>query len=142
MSKEFLQKKIEQIATLLRELHTLLERPFTSFTEDSVAVHAAERDFQLIIDLASDMNTHILVEREHPVPDTYRQSFRDLMRAGILPKYLADILVESAKLRNILVHEYDFEEDYERFYESAKKFLPAYTEYIRIIQIMINRMEK
>ena len=80
MSKEFLQKKIEQIATLLYELRSLLDRPFDSFEEDSVTIHAAERDFQLVIDLASDINTHILVEAGKPIPDSYRQSFSDLAK--------------------------------------------------------------
>lgn len=75
MSREFLQKKIEQIATLLREMQDLLDRPFVAFKNDPVAIHAAERDFQLTIDLASDINIHILVERQKPVPDTYRRSF-------------------------------------------------------------------
>lgn len=134
MSREFLQKKIEQIATLLREMYDLLDRPFDVFKNDSVGIHAAERDFQLTIDLASDINTHILVERQKPVPDTYRRSFLDISREGILPDRLAQTLVESAELRNILVHEYDFEEDYAKFYESAKKFLPAYREYLIVIQ--------
>ena len=124
---------------LLRELHTLLDCPFELFQEDSVKIHAAERDFQLAIDLASDINTHILVERQKPVPDTYRQSFRDLAREGILPDCLAHVLMESARLRNILVHEYDFEEDYQLFYESAKSFLPAYIEYLGVIQKYISQ---
>jgi len=42
-------------------------------------------------------------------------------------------------LSNILVHEYDFEEDYQKFYDSAKKFLPAYREYLVAIQKCIVR---
>lgn len=140
MSKEFLQKKIEQIATLLREMHDLLDRPFDSFKNNSVVIHAAERDFQLTIDLASDINTHILVERQKPVPDTYRRSFMDISREGILPDRLVRTLVESAELGNILVHEYDFEEDYEKFYDSAKKFLPAYRDYLGAIQKYISKI--
>jgi len=138
MSEEFLQKKIEQIATLLRELRVLLDRPFESFKTDLVRIHAAERDFQLVIDLASDISTHILVERQKPVPDTYRHTFRDLAREKILPDRVAHTLIESAKIRNILVREYDFEEDYQRFYESAKSFLPAYHEYLVAIQKYIS----
>lgn len=134
MSKEFLEKKIEQIQLLLRELGTLLERSFDIFKNDSIVIRAAERDFQLIVDLASDINTHILIERSKPTPDTYKQSFGDLAKEGILPDPLARLLIESAQVRNILVHEYDFEEDYQRFYESAKRFLPAYREYLGMIQ--------
>ena len=123
---------------LLHELSELLSRPFGSFQDDTIAIRAAERDFQLIVDLASDINTHILVERGKPTPDTYRQSFSDLIREGILPKELAHPLIASAQVRNILVHEYDFEEDYNLFYESAKKFLPAYQEYLAALQKYIS----
>lgn len=138
MSKEFLQKKIEQITTLLLELRSLLDRPFDSFQNDPVAVHAAERDFQLAIDLASDINGHILVEKGKPIPDSYHQSFTALAKTDIITGRLARHLVESAKLRNILVHEYDFEEDYKKFYDSAKNFLPAYHEYLEAIQKYIS----
>ena len=138
MSKEFLQKKIEQITTLLVELRSILDRPFDAFQNDPVVVHAAERDFQLTIDLASDINSHILVEKGGPIPDSYHQSFIALAKADIIPGHLARHLVESAKLRNILVHEYDFEEDYRRFYESAKSFLPLYQQYLEAIQKYIS----
>ncbi len=41
--------------------------------------------------------------------------------------------MNSLKLRNVLVHEYDFDEDYEKFYTSAKESIPAYKEYVRIM---------
>ena len=119
---------------LLHELAELLSRPFESFKDDTIAIRAAERDFQLIVDLASDINTHILIERGKSTPDTYRQSFSDLAQEGVIPKELVHPLIASAQVRNILVHEYDLEEDHKLFYESAKKFLPAYQKYLIAIQ--------
>jgi uncharacterized protein YutE (UPF0331/DUF86 family) len=51
----------------------------------------------------------------------------------VISKKLGDMLIEGARIRNILVHEYDFEEDYEKFYESVKRLLPAYREYVAVI---------
>jgi len=133
MPEEIIQKKLDQMKQLLRELNELFNKPRPEFLKDVVVVRAAERDFQLIVDLASDINTHILIERGKETPDTYRQSFIDIEREGILSTDLAQTLAASARLRNILVHEYDFEEDYERFYESVKQFIPAYQEYIKKI---------
>ncbi len=124
---------------LLDELDSLLEKPFDVFEEGFVTVRAAERNFQLIVDLASDCNTHILTELGKRTPDSYRQSFTELEKANVLPKELAGILAESARLRNILVHEYDFEEDYKRFYDSAKKFSPAYREYMSVISAFLEK---
>ena len=139
MSREFIEKKLEQIRLLLDELDMLLKRSFDAFEKEFVTVRAAERNFQLIVDLASDCNTHILTELGHKTPDSYRQSFVELEKVGVLPKQLMSTLAESARLRNILVHEYDFEEDYEKFYNSAKEFSPAYREYISVLSAFLEK---
>jgi len=133
MPSEIILKKLEQITELLNELERLLSHPLDTFLKDIVIIRASERNFQLIVDLASDINTQILLEKGEKTPDTYRQSFSNLEKAGVLEGGLSRKLVISAGLRNILVHEYDFEEDYEKFYVSAKGFIPAYREYIKII---------
>lgn len=133
MSKEIILKKIEQLKGLLAELERLLAQPLAEFKRDLTAIRAAERNFQLIVELASDINTTILIDANKPTPDSYRQSFADTQKLGVLDDKLADGLIISARLRNILVHEYDFEEDYEKFYASAKQMLPGYQAYIEAI---------
>ncbi|MEK9174535.1 MAG: HepT-like ribonuclease domain-containing protein, partial [Patescibacteria group bacterium] len=51
----------------------------------------------------------------------------------VIEDKLAEKLMQSARLRNILVHEYDFEEDYEKFYRSAKEYIPVFREYTETI---------
>lgn len=118
---------------LLNGLEQYLGAPFEKFKGDKILIAAAERKFQLLVDLASDINTQIVLEKGGVTPDTYKQSFSAIARLGIINHNLSKLLVESAEIRNILVHEYDFEEDYEKFYKSAKKILPAYREYIKAI---------
>ena len=79
------------------------------------------------------------MERGKKTPDTYRQSFTDLEREDVLDGDLARKLTQSAMIRNILVHEYDFEEDYEKFYGSAKALIPTYREYIKTIAVFIRK---
>lgn len=133
MPKEIILKKIEQIKDLLAELERLLKRPVVEFTQDLTAIRAAERNFQLMVELASDINATILIDAGKSTPDSYRQSFADLQKLGVIANELSLALVTSAKLRNILVHEYDFEEDYEKFYVSAKQMAPGYKKYIEAI---------
>ncbi len=136
MAHEVIVKKLEQIGELLNELERLLSVPDAEFEKNLVTVRAAERNFQLVVDLASDINTQMLLERGKPTPDTYRQSFIALGRERVIEATLAKQLSASAGLRNILVHEYDFEEDYQKFYEAAKHFLPRYREYLK--QVMLH----
>ncbi len=133
MNTEIINKKLEQIKVLLDELEKLLEKPFSASSYDMIKIRAAERDFQLIVELASDINTSILIERTGETPDSYRESFTNLIKLGIFDEKILAKLVVSAKLRNVLVHEYDFDEDYEKFYESAKEFIVPYREYLKII---------
>ncbi len=139
MGIEIIHKKLEQIAALLNELENLLSKPFSATYSDMISIRAAERDFQLIVELASDVNTTILIERTSETPDSYRSSFSNLAKLGIFEEKTLSQLIISAKLRNILVHEYDFDEDYKKFYESAKEFIPAYRDYIKIILNFISR---
>ena len=130
MPSEIAAKKLEQISTLLDEMEIFTALPFEEFEKNAGHLRGTERDFQLIVDLASDVNAELLLEAGHRAPDTYRQSFLSLADAGIIGALLAKELSESAMTRNILVHEYDVDEDNEKFYRDAKRFLPLFREYL------------
>lgn len=133
MNTEVLFKKIQHSERLLRELEELLQLPFSKFENGSTILRAAERNFQLVIDIASDINTQILLDVANQSPETYKQSFRDMATLGVIDQTLAAQLSDGAKIRNILVHEYDFEEDERKFYDSTKKILPACRIYLKTI---------
>jgi len=133
MDKETIYKKIDQIKNLLKELDKTLSLPFDKFIKDLNIIRASERNFQLMVDIAIDINSQIIIEKDAASPDTYKQSFLELGNLKILPRDLSESLAKTASLRNILVHEYDFEEDYRKFYDSAKNSIESYQNYCRII---------
>ena len=139
MSKEVIAKKLEQLLALLKDIEPLLAVPKDEFESDTVVIRAAERNFQLIVEVASDINTAILIKEAGATPDTYKQSFLDLVKIAVISQEAADDLSVSAKLRNILTHEYDFEEDYGQFYDSAKMLLPAYRDYVANIRQYLSK---
>ena len=118
---------------MLDELESLVTKPYKEFVGARVVLRAAERNFQLLVETASDINANILIEKGRKTPETYKQSFSDIGRERVVGKKLAAELVMSAKLRNILVHNYDMEEDEKKFFAAAKRFVPAYREYLRAI---------
>ncbi|CAN5725764.1 DUF86 domain-containing protein [soil metagenome] len=67
---------------------------------------AAERLLQVIVDLAFDVNGHLVVALLGRDPETGRQSFLDLAGAGVLEEEQAARLAPAAGLRNVLVHHY------------------------------------
>ncbi len=137
MSKELILKKAEQLKELLAELARLVADEQEHFIADLKTIRAAERNFELIVEIASDINTQMLVDAGKKTPDSYKESFTELQKDGVLSAALAKRLVSTAKLRNILIHEYDFDEDYIEFYDEAKKAIPAYQEYMSAILIRI-----
>ncbi len=134
MLNNILQKKLEQMSGLLKELHELLEMPFPEFKKEFRNVRSAERNFQLIIELASDVNAQIVTDLGAQTPDTYKESFKKMGELKILDEKSLPAFIKSSNLRNILTREYDFDEDNFIFYTSAKEFVPLYEEYIRSIQ--------
>ncbi|MEK7127977.1 MAG: HepT-like ribonuclease domain-containing protein [Patescibacteria group bacterium] len=139
MSKEFILKKLEQMKILVEELALLSSLPFADFKNKFTNIRSAERNFQLIIELASDINAHISAERKLSAPDTYRESFVQMTKIGVLPMRLKKSFIESSNLRNILIHKYDFDEDNFIFYKSLKKFIPLYQNYISFIHGYLNK---
>lgn len=133
MAKEILIKKINQLEVLLGELRGWLALSLEDLRKEIAVMRGAERTFQLVVDIACDINTQILLEHQESLADTYVQSFLAMAKIGVIPHILAKELAKGAKLRNILVHEYDFVESDDKFYHSAKKLLPAYEEYAAVI---------
>ncbi len=130
---ELIQKKLEQISAFIAELHAWTARPFAEFAANTTLVRASERNFQLMVELASDINAKILIVKTKKVPDTYRDSFMKLVPLGIISDDLAGRLVQSVAVRNVLVHDYDFEEDYAMFFRAIQDMLPWYEEYVKRI---------
>lgn len=134
MLNDIILKKLEQMSILLRELQELLNISFPEFKSTFKNVRSAERNFQLIIELASDINAQIIADIGARIPDTYKESFKRMAELKILDEKSLFQFIKSSNLRNILTHEYDFDEDNFIFYKSAKEFIPLYEEYIRSIQ--------
>jgi hypothetical protein len=68
MSLDVFLKKLEQMTELLAELETFLERPLDEFITERIVARAAERDFQLLVNLAVDINLYLIAERTGPRP--------------------------------------------------------------------------
>ena len=91
----------------------------------------------MTIEIASDINAHTIAEVGVEIPDTYRESFKRMASLKILDEKSLPDFIKSSNLRDILIHEYDFDEDNFIFYKSAKGFIPLYQQYINSIQAYI-----
>ena len=134
MGNEIIEKKIEQIHVLLEELSQWTAVDFLTFDKTITLVRSSERNLELLVELASDINASIVLQKQGRTPDSYKDSFLWLKKMGLLDESLSHKLVNSVKLRNGLVHEYEFELDNRKFYYSIlNEFIPGYNEYLQII---------
>jgi uncharacterized protein YutE (UPF0331/DUF86 family) len=90
----------------LRDLQLLAERTAADLAAAPLERAAAERLIQVVVDLAVDINSHLVVASGARAPETGRESFLAAAAIGALAADLAQRLAPSAGLRNLLVHRY------------------------------------
>ena len=139
-TRDVLLKKIEKIKGLLDDLDQLLSKPFDVYRTDRIPLSAAQRYFELMVELASDINTSLILAKSGQTPDSYREAFSRMSNLGLEPSVVA-LLVEGARERNILIHEYDFDIDDEKFYDSAKRVVPAFRKYLKFINTYLENFK-
>lgn len=123
---------VERRLRLMRELLDDL-RPYAEVTgarlaTDRTAKHVVERVLSQLIELAAQVNAHLVAGLAGRAPATLRSSFLDVAALGVVPEELAVRLAPAAGLRNLLVHEYG-DIDPEQVAAAVRKALddlPAY----------------
>jgi len=97
-------KKLAFIETCVRELRTLA-RP-EEIARDVREERFVEHTLQLAIQSALDVGSHIISDDRLGEPETGRDVFRLLARAGVVGASLAEHLERMAGFRNVVVHLY------------------------------------
>lgn len=97
-------KKLAFIETCVRELRTLA-RP-EEIARDVREERFVEHTLQLAIQAALDVGSHMLSDDRLGEPETARDVFRLLAKAGALDPSLAARLERMAGFRNVVVHLY------------------------------------
>lgn len=125
-----LHAKVRQIRELLDDLRALGHLDVTRLRTDRLAALAAERVLTLVVDLAFAINSHIAIAVLERAPDTYAGSFLPAAEAKLIGSELAEALLPSAGMRNVLVHNY-LEVDYQKVASAVPLAIEQYGEYVR-----------
>lgn len=102
---ELIAKKLAFIETCVGDLRTLA-RP-EQIAHDLREERFVEHTLQLAIQAALDVSSHIVSDQRLGEPQTNRDVFRLLGRAGVLSVDLAGRLERMAGFRNVIVHMYE-----------------------------------
>lgn len=100
------QAKLRAMRELLDDLDAAQPTDVPALTGDRMLRHGVERILTQLVELAGSVNGHLAASALGRGPESYRDSFELVVRAGMLSPELAQRLKPSVGLRNVPVHEY------------------------------------
>ena len=108
LSPQVVLAKASHMAALLDDLDGVGDVDRARLENDRMFRHALERIVTALVDLAIDINMHVVTSSSHGsvVPGDGKESFDQAGRVGLLEGDLARSLAPSVGLRNVLIHDY------------------------------------
>lgn len=103
---DIIHVRLRKIRELLKDLASYGAVSTARMQDDSLLRHGVERILTAVVDLAVSAGSHVLVAVKHEAPLTYAECFLALAEIGALDGALAEELAASARMRNVLVHQY------------------------------------
>lgn len=140
LNTESVQRRLVAIDERLDELRQLGDVTVESFADDWLVRAAAERVLTQLVELAAQINTHVVAASGQVPPTEYRESFSAAAKVGTLSPELAAKIAPSAGLRNILVHQY-LDADLEIVAKSVAMAVTDYSAYVREVANWLKNRE-
>lgn len=141
MDKDIIQKRINLMLKCLERLKRFELISFEQYRDNFDYQLIGERLIEIIVELASDINNYLLVQIYQTAPETYSASFIEAGKKRLISQNLAEELAKSAKMRNILVHQY-IDVDHQIVYLAISKALDQYPRYIQEITNFLDSLEE
>lgn len=132
INKELVKNKLADLKAYYDELSLILIIDARDIIDDNLKLRSVERLFQLIVDTAIDINTHIISSSNLNIPDDYQSTFITLADNKIITMAFANKIAPSVGLRNIVVHKYG-KVDIKKMVDDVKENIGDYLDYIKNI---------
>lgn len=132
IDKDLIQSKMYDIQGYYKEIEPITKESVKDIIENKLKLRTLERLFQLIVDAAVDINTHIISESGFQVPNDYQGTFTTLYENKILPVDFALKIAPSVGLRNLIVHKYG-DVNLKKMIEDIKNEISEYLDYLKYI---------
>lgn len=103
---------IEKKLSLLDQYYQLLKRNQGRITAENLRTDfnlltSVAYSLQTTIQACIDICTHIVSDEKWELPDNYAHVFKIVCRNGAISSKVAEEFRDAAKLRNVIVHQYD-----------------------------------
>lgn len=138
IDKDLIRRKLARLNTYLERLEPIAKKTLKEYQRDDYLQFSTERLIQLIVECATDVNNHVVVETRSRPPEDYRTSFLKAAEVGLIPQELAQKLRGSAGMRNILVHEY-MDIDHKIVFEAVPLTLKYYRRYLKEVNRFLEK---
>ncbi|MBM3242080.1 DUF86 domain-containing protein [Candidatus Poribacteria bacterium] len=132
-SRGVIYQKLARVTEYLTELEKLTQYSFEEYEADFKIKRAVERDIELIVEFATEVNGLIIVDSGEPPPADYFSSFIKIGQLGVLPTDFAQPLAHTAGIRNRLVHEYETIID-QLVYAGAQTIVKYFRRYVELVR--------
>lgn len=129
LNNELIKSKMGYIVVYLDEIKPIKDMDVLDILRDVKSLRFFERNFQLIVDTILDINSHIIVEENLGIPDSYSNTFIILGEKKVVPLDFAQKIAKAVKLRNMVVHKYD-KVDNKKMIQDLKNGLSQFEEYL------------
>ncbi len=139
VDEERLAKYIRELENYLGQLNELKKISKEDYISDWRISYIVERTLHLSLETFLSIGEMIISELRFKKPDSYAEIPKILTENKVIPQQLAEKLIDLAKFRNVLVHEYlylDREKVYQHLFndqEIIQEFLNCIKQFIKNI---------
>ena len=137
VDKEKLAKYIQELEGYLSHLDELQKHPIDEFISDWRIFSLVDRQLHLTLESFLTIGEMIIAEFGFDKPDTYADIPRILFENKVISKRLNDQLIDLARFRNVLVHDY-LSLDHEKVYQHIQKDPKIIREFIKEVKKFVS----
>jgi len=141
IDRDLVRRKLSRMNMYVDKLAPIAAKTLIEYVSDFYLKTSAERLIQLIVECASDINNHVVLELKQRPAEDYASSFIRAAEVGLISRELADLLKGSGGMRNIIVHEY-MEIDDQKVFAVLPKAISGFKKYIKQVDHFLDKLEK
>lgn len=107
VDKTLMMRKLSELEEYLGQIREFASIKQEEYSRDWKTQRIIERTLQMMIELTVDISAHLISDKRLRVPTGYADTFKVLFEGGLIGQDLYQVLMQMAKFRNVVVHQYD-----------------------------------
>jgi len=140
IERDVIRRKLDRIVKCLQRIRQAQALTLDEYLNDADLQSVMERQLELAIGAAVDLNVHLLSQMGYGTPADSYSSFIELAKhAHAISPELARQLAPGAGLRNRLAHEYE-DIDHHQVYAGLHQALKLFPQYVEAVEAYLTKL--